>query len=140
MSELTLHQKQMMELGKENSRLSMKMRELRSIMRENGIGHLYPGTTEEHEKEVQIAAVDGENYFALQRSNWQNLAESEAWKRIVHNITAWLQLNYPEIRMEMPEELFNAEIAMELDVSKIILDKKGELLQGSGFEIKGSIK
>lgn len=138
MSELTRHQTQMMALDKEKTRLQMKLREVRSIMRENGIGHLYPGATPEHEEQVQIAS-EGENYFALQRLAWQNSAESEAWKRMAYNITRWLQLNYPDVRVEMPDNLFNEEIAMELDASKLLNSKKGIVIDSEAQETKGLI-
>jgi len=125
MNELTLHQKQMKEIGDENRRLSLKLKEVRTIMRQHGIGNLYPGTTEEHERNVEIASQNPENYFALQQVAFHNSAVSEAWKRVAHNISAWLQLNHPEVRIEMPSQLFQAEIAMELDVKKLLKAKKG---------------
>lgn len=139
MSELTLHQKQMIALDKENKRLALRLRELRSIMRENGIGHLCPGTTAEHENDVQCAAKDNDNYFALQRTAWQYGADMEAWKRISHNITAWLQLNYPDIKAELPNEIFNVEVAMELDVKKLLSSKHGSIVDGYATDMMGLI-
>lgn len=140
MSELTLHQKQMIELDKEKARLSLKLREVHSIMRQNGIGHLYPGTTPEHEYEVMKAThASSENYFALQRLSWHVSAEMESWKRITHNITSWLQLNYPDIRVELPSELFNVEMAMELDVKKLLSSKRGDVINGYGKDKMGLI-
>ncbi len=130
MSELTLHQKQMKGLADANARLQQKLKECRTIMRQHGIGDLYPGTTAEHERNVEIASRDPENYYALQQVAWHNAGESEAWKRIAHNIHGWLQMNFPEIVLEMPEGIFNPVIAMDFDIKKFLADKKGETING----------
>lgn len=110
-----------MSLDKEKTRLALKLREVRSIMRENGIGHLYPDASIEHENEVKSAtAVGGENYFALQRMAWHNANEAESWKKVAHDILAWLQVNHRDIVSEMPKGIFSAEISLEFDVKKFL--------------------
>jgi len=137
MSELTLHQKQMKQLGDENRKLTLKLKEVRTIMRQHNIGHLYPGTTEDHERNVEIASRNTDNYFALQQVAFHNAGESEAWKRVAHNVYSWLREYYPQVILEMPEGVFNPVISVDLDVKSFLADKKGATIDSGFTEIVG---